>query len=391
MTFCVPCLFGLEGLVADELRRLNLQNVRAQDRRVFFDGEFADMARANLCCRMGERVMILLGQFEARSFEELFQGVKALPLEQFIPKDGAFPVKGYSLDSQLHSVPDCQAIIKKAAVTRLQEKYGLGWMPETGATYQLRFSIMKDAVEVFLDTSGVSLHKRGYRAVANLAPLHETMAAAMVNLSRYRGRDFFWDPFCGSGTICIEAALIAINRAPGLGRNFESQKWSCVPETVWQQARTEAMDREYHGEYHILGTDTDPRVAGDRAGERPQGGRRPAHRVPRGRRHEAAAAGGVGRSRLQPALRRADARAAQRPAALSGARTPPALCRQVEESTSFPPSRSSSTTSAPRRPRSGSSTTDACSATSTCITNRLFLNFKRFILETILPKEGSGS
>lgn len=258
MTFCVPCLFGLEGLVADELRRLNLQNVRAQDRRVFFDGEFADMARANLCCRMGERVMILLGQFEARSFEELFQGVKALPLEQFIPKDGAFPVKGYSLDSQLHSVPDCQAIIKKAAVTRLQEKYGLGWMPETGATYQLRFSIMKDAVEVFLDTSGVSLHKRGYRAVANLAPLHETMAAAMVNLSRYRGRDFFWDPFCGSGTICIEAALIAINRAPGLGRNFESQKWSCVPETVWRQARTEAMDREYHGEYHILGTDTDP-------------------------------------------------------------------------------------------------------------------------------------
>ena len=220
MTFCVPCLFGLEGLVGDELRRLELSNVRVEDRRVFFEGDFAAMAKANLCCRMGERVMILLSEFDAHSFEDLFQGVKATPLERFIPKDGAFPVKGYSLNSQLHSVPDCQAIVKKAAVTRLGEKYGLGWMPETGETYQLRFSIMKDHVELFLDTSGVSLHKRGYRREANLAPLHETMAAAMVNLARYRGRDFFWDPFCGSGTICIEAAMIALNRAPGLNRSF---------------------------------------------------------------------------------------------------------------------------------------------------------------------------
>ena len=150
-----------------------------------------------------------------------------------------------------------QAIVKKAAVTRLGEKYGLGWLPETGETYQLRFSIMKDHVELFLDTSGVRLHKRGYRREANLAPLHETMAAAMVNLARYRGRDFFWDPFCGSGTICIEAAMIALNRAPGLNRSFMAQKWSCVPETVWQQARTEALDREYRGEYHILGSDID--------------------------------------------------------------------------------------------------------------------------------------
>ena len=245
MTFCVPCLFGLEGLVGDELKRLDLQNVRVEDRRVFFDGDFAAMAKANLCCRMGERVMILLNAFEAKSFEELFQGVKAIPLEDFIPKDGAFPVKGYSLNSQLHSVPDCQAIVKKAAVTRLGEKYGLGWLPETGATYQLRFSIMKDWCEVFLDTSGVSLHKRGYRQVANLAPLHETMAAAMVNLARYRGRDFFWDPFCGSGTICIEAAMIALNRAPGLNRSFGAEKWACVPKTVWQTARSEAMDREF--------------------------------------------------------------------------------------------------------------------------------------------------
>ena len=155
-------------------------------------------------------------------------------------------------------MPDCQAIVKKAAVDRLGAKYGLSWLPETGATYQIRFSIMKDRCEIFLDTSGVSLHKRGYRENANLAPLHETMAAAMVNLARYRGRDFFWDPFCGSGTICIEAAMIALNRAPGMNRSFGAQKWACVPQQVWREARTEALDREYRGDYRILGTDIDP-------------------------------------------------------------------------------------------------------------------------------------
>jgi len=258
LTYCVPCLFGLEGLAANELRRMGMENVRAQDRRVFFDGSFADMARANLCLRTGERVMILLAAFEARSFEELYQGVKRIPLENFVPKEGAFPVKGYSLSSQLHSVPDCQSIVKKAAVDRLGAVYGLGWLPETGPVYQLHFSILKDHCEVFLDTSGQGLHKRGYRAVANLAPLHETMAAAMVELAKYRGRDFFWDPFCGSGTICIEAALTALNRAPGLGRSFAAQKWSCVDPALWQQARMEALDKEFRGNYRILGTDIDP-------------------------------------------------------------------------------------------------------------------------------------
>ena len=256
-TMAVPCLFGLEGLVGDELRRMGMEDVRVEDRRVFFTGGAAELARANIGLRMGERVMILLARFPARSFEELYQGVKAIPLERFVPREGAFPVKGYSLDSQLHSVPDCQSIVKKAAVDHLGAHYGLTWLPETGETYQLRFSIMKDLCEVFLDSSGVSLHKRGYRAVGNEAPLHETMAAAMVNLARYRGRDFFWDPFCGSGTICIEAAMIALNRAPGLNRSFMAQKWACVPETVWQQARTEALDREYRGEYRILGSDID--------------------------------------------------------------------------------------------------------------------------------------
>jgi len=257
-TFCAPCLFGLEGLVGEEARRLGFENVKVEDRRVFFDGDEHALARANLCLRMAERVMILLARFEVHSFEDLYQGVKAIELENYIPKDGAFPVKGYSLSSQLHSVPDCQAIAKKAAVDRLSAKYGLSWFPETGETYQLRFSIMKDVCEVFLDTSGQSLHKRGYRAVGNDAPIHETMAAAMVNLARYRGRDFFWDPFCGSGTIVIEAALAALNRAPGLSRSFGAEKWQTMDPAVWQAERTAAMDREYRGNYEILGSDIDP-------------------------------------------------------------------------------------------------------------------------------------
>ena len=256
-TFTVPCLFGLEGLVGDELRRMGLKDVAVADRRASFTGSMADMARANLRLRMGERVMLRLGAFEAKTFEALYQGVKALPLERFIPRNGQFPVKGYSLNSQLHSVPDCQAIVKKAAVDRLGRHYGLTWLPEDGAVYPLRFSLMKDICEVFLDTSGASLHKRGYRAVANLAPLHETMAAAMVTLARYRGREFFWDPFCGSGTIAIEAALAALNRAPGLGRSFGAEHWDAVPAQVWRDARAEAKDLEFRGEYRILASDID--------------------------------------------------------------------------------------------------------------------------------------
>ena len=261
-TMMAPCLFGLEGLVGDELRRMDMQDVRVEDRRVYFTGDAMDLARANLRLRMAERVMIRLAAFSARSFEELYQGVKAIALERFIPLNGVFPVKGYSLDSQLHSVPDCQSIAKKAAVDRLGAHYGVSWLPENGEVYPLRFSILKDHCEVFIDTSGVSLHKRGYRAVGNEAPLHETMAAAMVNLSRYRGRDFFWDPFCGSGTIAIEAALTALNRAPGLNRPFAAQRWDFLPQTVWQQARDEARDLEYRGDYRILGTDIDPASLG---------------------------------------------------------------------------------------------------------------------------------
>ena len=256
-TFCVPCLFGLEGLVADELRRLQFAGVQAENGKVYFTGGADALAKANLCLRMGERVLLRLGRFEAKSFEALFQGVRALPLEEFIPKDGRFPVKGHCLNSQLHSVPDCQAIVKKAAVERLGSRYKLNWLPETGETCQLQFSIMKDVAELLLDTTGAGLHKRGYRAVGNDAPLRETLAAAMVTLSRYRGRDFFWDPFCGSGTIVIEAALIALNRAPGLNRSFSAERFRFVPAAVWTQEREAAREREFRGDYRILGSDID--------------------------------------------------------------------------------------------------------------------------------------
>ncbi len=259
MKFSVPCLFGLEGIAGEELRRLNMENVQVENGRVLFTGDQQAMAKANICLRTGERVLLILGQFPAASFEELFQGVHACPLEDFIPADGQFPVKGHCLSSRLMSVPDCQAIIKKAASRRLGEKYRLSWLPETGAKYQLQFSIMADVCTLYLDTSGAGLHKRGYRAVGNEAPLRETLAAAMVQLTRYRGRDFFWDPFCGSGTIPIEAALIAKNRAPGLKRKFAAEGFAWADAALWEQVRTEARDREFHGDYRILGSDSDPK------------------------------------------------------------------------------------------------------------------------------------
>ena len=257
--FAVPCLFGLEGIAGDELRRLNIENVRVENGRVLFSGDESALARANICLRTGERVLIVLADFEAKTFEQLFQGVYHANLEDYIPKDGEFPVKGHCLNSQLMSVPDCQAIVKKAASKRLGEKYGVSWLPETGAKYQLQFSIMNDRVQLYLDTSGAGLHKRGYRAVGNDAPLRETLAAAMVQLTHYRGRDFVWDPFCGSGTIPIEAALIAKNRAPGLRRRFAAEQCAWMNAEIWQNARGEAIDKEFKGNYRILGSDNDPK------------------------------------------------------------------------------------------------------------------------------------
>ena len=258
--YCVPCLFGLEGLVADELRRMNLPEVRAEDGRVFFSGTLADCARANISLRCGERILLQLNRFPAKSFDELFEGVRAVAWEDLLPRDAAFPVTGYSLDSALFSVPDCQRIVKKAVVERLKTRYHLERFPETGAEHKIRFSLRKDQCDLFLDTSGAALHKRGYRPAHTEAALRETLAASMVKLSRYRGKGDFCDPFCGSGTIAIEAALAALNRAPGVYRDFAAENWTFFDPAWWQQARGAALVAEYTGNYHIVAADIDPRA-----------------------------------------------------------------------------------------------------------------------------------
>ena len=258
MILTVPCLLGLESLVAEEMRRMGMEEVRAENGRVHCRGTMADIARLNIGLRCGARVLMELGSFPAPDFEALFQGTAALPWEDFIPRDGEFPVKGYSLNSTLHSVPACQAIVKKASAQRLGKAYGLETLPETGSRYQIQFSIVKDTATLYLDTSGDGLYKRGYRAKNMGAPLRETLAAALVLLSRYRGKDPFCDPFCGSGTIPIEAALIAKNRAPGLDRRFAAQRWKNMDSRLWMDAADEAQDKEFHGNYDIWGGDIDP-------------------------------------------------------------------------------------------------------------------------------------
>jgi putative N6-adenine-specific DNA methylase len=200
------------------------------------------LARANICSRYSERIQILVGDFEARSFEELFQGAKALPWENWIGSDDAFPVKGYSINSALFSVSDCQSIIKKAVVERLKSKYGISWFDETGPVHQIQFSIMKDKVSLLLDTSGMGLHKRGYRPEANAAPIKETLAASFCNLARLRSYHTLYDPMCGSGTILIEGAMMVHNIAPGINRNFSAERWDVIPENVWTEERNRARD-----------------------------------------------------------------------------------------------------------------------------------------------------
>lgn len=258
---CVPCLFGLEGPLGNELRHMGLRSVMPENGRVRCTGTDADIARMNLRCRFGERVLLELGSFPAPTFDALFEGVKALPWAQYLPADAAFPVKGYSLESALHSVPDCQKIIKKAVVESLKQRYHVTWFAETGALYQIQFSLVHDTATLYLDTTGTPLHKRGYRPAHVAAPLRETLAAALVDIAGYRGRGDFCDPFCGSGTIAIEAALIARNRAPGLNRSFAAQHWAMVDKKIWLDAADEAMDNEFHDKtYEIWGGDIDPRA-----------------------------------------------------------------------------------------------------------------------------------
>ncbi len=243
LNFSAPCIFGLEGICANELKYLGIENVRAENGRVLFSGDFSALAKANIHSRYAERIQILLAEFEARTFEELFENVKNIEWEAFIGASDAFPVKGRCLNSKLASIPDCQKIIKKAAVTRLSQKYMLSWFEETGPVHQIQFLILNDRVSIMLDTSGAGLHKRGYRAEANEAPIKETLAAAMAELARVRPNHFVTDPMCGSGTILIEAAMKAMNIAPGLKRYFACEKWSSIPKKHFDEERSLAQSQ----------------------------------------------------------------------------------------------------------------------------------------------------
>ncbi len=245
--FSAPCHFGLEKVLRFEVTRIGGENITVQDGRVSWEGGFDTLAKANINLSVAERVQILLAEYHAESFEELFDGMARVPLEQFIGKEDAFPIKGHSLNSKLTSIPACQKILKKAAVKRLQKAYHTSeFLPETGSLHQLQFTILKNQVSIYLDTSGAGLHKRGYRRNANLAPIRETLAAGILDLARLRSNMAVCDPFCGSGTFLIEAARRACHIAAGLDRRFISEQWDCIPESAWQNARTEALDNITH-------------------------------------------------------------------------------------------------------------------------------------------------
>lgn len=240
---CAPCLFGLESVLSSELKRLGFEDISVTDGRVEFTADAEGIARANLNLRTAERVLIVLESFRAVTFQQLIDGAEKIPFEEYIGKKDAFPVKGWSLNSQLHSVPDCQSIIKKAAVKRLSCKYGVAWLEESGPTVQIQFSINKDIATIMLDTSGIALHKRGYRKVANLAPIRETLAAGILDIARIYPDTQLYDPFCGSGTFLIEAAYKAKNIAPGIYRRFAAEKWDSLPSKIWQTSREEAIEK----------------------------------------------------------------------------------------------------------------------------------------------------
>lgn len=254
---CAPCHFGIESVLSFEIKKIGGQNLNVTDGRISFEGETNMIARANLRLATAERVYIELGSFKAESFTELFDGVKALRLEDYIGPKDAFPVKGHSLKSKLHSVPDCQSIIKKAAVERLKSVYHISRFEESGPKHQLQFNILKDIVTVYLDTSGEGLHKRGYRKNSNEAPIKETLAAGIVDLARVRSNSIVCDPMCGSGTFLIESAIKSLNIAPGIKRSFSAEKWNLLPEKTWQTEREAAIADMRESDFKAYGFDID--------------------------------------------------------------------------------------------------------------------------------------
>lgn len=259
------CLFGLEGLLGEEIDALEPFGVRrteTMDGRVLLEAPLSAIPELNIRLRYAERVLILAGRFRARTFDELFEGARAIPWEDWISPKDRFPVKGHSIRSALFSIPDCQKILKKAVATRLTERYGIRWFEETGVLYQLEFLLLKDEAFLMIDTSGDTLHKRGYRPQAGLAPLRETLAAAMVKLSRPREGVLLADPLCGSGTIAVEAAMLLENRAPGLRRSFAAESFPCLGPSVWKDARERAASEiRPLSEPAVFASDIDPACA----------------------------------------------------------------------------------------------------------------------------------
>ena len=260
-TYVATCLFGLEKYVGEEIDALGYKRLETIDGRITFEGDISAIARCNMWLRCAERVYIKMGEFEAHTFTELFDGVKALPWESWIGRDDAFPVKGHSIRSALTSIPDCQSIVKKAIADRLSAEYGISWFCEEGSKYQVDFFILNDKATLMIDTSGAPLYKRGYRTEAGGAPLRETLACAIAKTSRPRQDILFWDPFCGSGTVPIEAALMMTNTAPGILRTFAAEDFYDIDPKVWTDAREEARSMQtFDTSFQAYASDIDPKM-----------------------------------------------------------------------------------------------------------------------------------
>ncbi len=261
IVLCATCLFGLERFVGEEIDALGYKRVDTIDGRVYFEGDENAVARANIALSCAERVLIVLDSFKTDSFTSLFDGVKAIPWEDYIGKKDAFPVNGHSIKSTLFSVPDCQSIIKKAIVERLKLVYNCAWFEESGVNYRIEFFILNDKCDIMIDTSGMPLHKRGYRTEAGEAPIRETLASAMVKIARMRENVRLWDPFCGSGTIPIEAAMQMTGTAPGINRSFAAEKYSFVSPRSFKDARQAAKAAiKADTEFFAFATDIDGKV-----------------------------------------------------------------------------------------------------------------------------------
>ena len=252
------CLFGLEHLLGQEIEALGYERISTIDGRVTFLGDEEAVALSNIFLRYAERVFIKVGSFRAETFDQLFEGTKALPWSDFIGKNDMFPVKGHSIKSKLFSIPDCQAIVKRAVVASMTERYGISRFSEEGVKYQIEFFILNDECTLMIDTSGVAMHKRGYRREANAAPIRETLACAIAATSRPRENVLLWDPMCGSGTIAIEAAMMMRNIAPGKNRHFAAEAFPFIGKRIWDSAREEAIEGEVKTEFQAYASDIDP-------------------------------------------------------------------------------------------------------------------------------------